>query len=66
MMEVAMGEAAFAKCGIAMWELYGHSPPAEGRSFMWTETHKSWEAEHPPPLEPIGDMSVQEWRAKSK
>jgi len=73
-------EAAFDRCGIAMWELYGHGPPGAptragssavineegGGSFMWTEAHCVWEAENPPPLEPIGDQSVQAWRASEK
>ena len=74
-------EAAFASCGIEMWELYGHGPPtmpsteaeggvaggsATGTSYMWTAAHAAWEAEHPPPLQPIGDMSVQAWRAGEK
>lgn len=52
-------EAAFSKCGIALWELYGHGPAAEGKSFMWTDEHYQWEANNPPPLEPIGDQTVQ-------
>lgn len=59
-------EAAFAKCGIAMWELYGHSPPEDGKSFMWSEEHAAWERTNPPPLEPIGDQTVQAWRASEK
>lgn len=59
-------EAAFRKCGIAMWELYGHGPATEGTSFMWTEEHREWEVNHPPPLEPIGDQTVQAWRASEK
>ena len=55
--------AAFRTCGIEMWELYGHSPTEQGESFMWTDAHASWEADNPPPLEPIGDQSVQAWRA---
>ena len=60
--------AAFRSCGIEMWELYGHGPPTDDdtKSFMWTDAHKSWEKDNPPPLEPIGDMSVQEWRSKEK
>ena len=50
-----------------MWELYGHGPPAEETSFMWTAAHKEWEAAgNPPPLEPIGDQTVQAWRASEK
>ena len=51
--------AGFAKCGIELWELYGHGPAASGESFMWTEAHRAWEADNPPPLEPIGEQS---WR----
>ena len=49
-----------------MWELYGHGPPAEATSFMWTAAHEQWEASNPPPLEPIGDQTVQAWRASEK
>jgi len=58
--------AAFAKCGIELWELYGHGPPEEGTSFMWTEEHAAWERSNPPPLAPIGDQSVQAWRKSEK
>ena len=58
--------AAFAKCGIEMFELYGHGPPEAGKSFMWTSDHLEWEAQNPPPLEPIGDQTVQAWRASEK
>ena len=33
---------------------------------MWTEQHAAWEASNPPLLEPIGDESVQAWRAREK
>ena len=59
-------QAAFRKCAIEQWELYGHGVPSEGTSFMWTEEHAAWEANNPPPLEPIGDESVQAWRAREK
>ena len=59
-------QAAFARCGVDMFELYGHGPPEEGVSFMWTEAHAAWEASNPPPLEPIGDQTVQAWRASEK
>ena len=58
--------AAFRTCGIEFFELYGHGPPEEERSFMWTEAHARWEADNPPPLEPIGDQTVQQWRAAEK
>lgn len=58
--------AAFLTCGIEMWELYGHGPPEEGTSYMWTAQHAAWEDKNPPPLEPIGDQSVQAWRASEK
>ena len=48
------------------WELYGHGPPEEGTSFMWTEEHAAWERSNPPPLAPIGDQSVQAWRKSEK
>jgi len=57
---------AFAACGIELWELYGHGPPEEAKSYMWTEEHGRWERANPPPLEPIGDSSVQAWRATEK
>ena len=58
--------SAFRKCAIEMFELYGHGPAEEGKSFMWTAEHQAWEANNPPPLEPIGDQSVQAWRASEK
>ena len=66
--------AAFSKCGLELWELYGHGPPAavdelglaEGRSFMWTSTNDEWKAANPPPLEPIGEKTVQQYRAEEK
>lgn len=57
---------AFRKCGIEFWELYGHGPPESGKSFMWTPEHLTWEANNPPPLDPIGDQTVQAWRALEK
>ena len=58
--------SGFSKCGIEMWELYGHGPADGGKSFMWTPAHAAWEANNPPPLDPIGDESVQAWRAREK
>ena len=58
--------AAFAKCGLELWELYGHGPAEGGASFMWTEAHAAWERSNPPPLAPIGDQSVQAWRKSEK
>lgn len=55
-------QAAFRSCGIEMWELYGHGPPAGGNSFMWTTEQHAWIAQNPPPLEQIGDQTVQQWR----
>jgi len=62
---------ALDKCGIQLWELYGHGPPSgvgsgSPTSFMWTPEHAAWEANHPPPLDPIGDQSVQAWRQEEK
>ena len=31
--DLARIEAAFRRCGIELWELYGHGPPEEGRSY---------------------------------
>ena len=78
--------AAFAACGLEMWELYGHGPPASpaggvhqgsgggggggggGGSFMWPDEgdQADWARAHPPPLEPIGDVSEQAWRAAER
>jgi hypothetical protein len=58
--------AAFRRCGIALWELYGHGSSEGANSFMWTQEHATWEASNPPPLEPIGDESVQAWRKREK
>ena len=52
--------------GVEFFELYGHGPPAEGRSFMWTDAHAAWQEHNPPPLETIGDQTVQQWRAAEK
>jgi len=59
-------KAAFRSCGIEMWELYGHGPPKEGKSFMWTAAHDEWQKSTPPPLERIGDQTVQAWRKSEK
>jgi len=59
-------EAAFRRCGIEMWELYGHGPSDNGSSFMWTAAQREWIDANPPPLEPIGDQSVQAWRSSVK
>ena len=58
--------AAFRTCGIELFELYGHGPPDEGRSFMWTDAHAAWQEHNPPPLATIGDQTVQQWRAAEK
>ena len=58
--------SAFRACAIEMFELYGHGPAEGGKSFMWTAEHQAWEAHNPPPLEPIGDQSVQAWRASER
>jgi len=58
--------AAFRACGIELWELYGHGPTAERSSFMWTDAHAEWERRNPPPLAPIGDVTVQQWREAEK
>mmetsp|Transcript_16677 Transcript_16677/g.53278 ORF Transcript_16677/g.53278 Transcript_16677/m.53278 type:complete len:531 (-) Transcript_16677:131-1723(-) len=58
--------AAFRVCGIELFELYGHGPPDEGRSFMWTDAHATWQEHNPPPLATIGDQTVQQWRAAEK
>lgn len=39
---------------------------ADTGSFMWTDGHRKWEVDNPPPLEPIGDQTVQAWRAAEK
>ena len=52
--------------GIELFELYGHGPPDEGRSFMWTDAHAAWQEHNPPPLATIGDQTVQQWRAAEK
>jgi hypothetical protein len=103
----ARAEAAVAKCGLKMWELYGHGPPghptpahepaastaaggeaaasqrasaraalfpgteaaspARRGSYMWSDANAAWaRGGHPPPLEPIGDVTVQTWRAAER
>mmetsp|Transcript_21246 Transcript_21246/g.54752 ORF Transcript_21246/g.54752 Transcript_21246/m.54752 type:complete len:558 (-) Transcript_21246:1748-3421(-) len=70
--ELARIERAFAKCDLALWELYGHGPPEGappgGASFMWNDqgARADWVRANPPPLAPIGDMSVQAWRKQQK
>ena len=64
--ELARIREAFRACGVEFFELYGHGPPAEGRSFMWTDAHAAWQEHNPPPLETIGDQTVQQWRAAEK
>lgn len=61
--------AALAKCGLQLWELYGHGPPTElggGRSYMWTSRHAEWAAANPPPLGLIGDISITSWRKEER
>lgn len=69
--------SALRKCGLELWELYGHGPPLldtagpdgaqqAGRSFMWTSRHAEWAAANPPPLEPIGDISITSWRQQER
>jgi hypothetical protein len=62
--EYARIERAFGACGLQMWELYGHGPPeaSASPSYMWTDAVAAWAHAHPPPLEPIGDISVSSWR----
>lgn len=113
----ARAEAAFASCGLKLWEVYGHGPPgqptpayeaattaaladgaAAGRapggeetagsvaaaraalfpadreahpasrgSHMWSEENLEWaRGGRPPPLELIGDVTVQAWRAAER
>ena len=33
---------------------------------MWTAEHARWQEANPPPLEPIGEQSVQAWRKSEK
>ncbi|KAJ8600292.1 hypothetical protein CTAYLR_000696 [Chrysophaeum taylorii] len=56
---------AFGRCGLELFELYGHGPPIEGRrdaSFMWNDDFLQWAADNPPPLDPIGDISIMAWK----
>ena len=51
--------AAFSKCGLELWELYGHG---EDASVMWSPKFTDWADANPPPLDRIGDMTVAKWR----
>mmetsp|Transcript_2200 Transcript_2200/g.7860 ORF Transcript_2200/g.7860 Transcript_2200/m.7860 type:complete len:544 (+) Transcript_2200:76-1707(+) len=59
-------EAAFARCGLEMWELYGHGPPQSAKSFMWSEEYAAFASATPPPLQRIGDQTITKWRKQQR
>jgi len=54
---------AFQVCDLELWELFGGSTE---ETFMWSEEMNMWAERNPPPLEPIGDLSIQAWRKQEK
>jgi hypothetical protein len=46
--------------------LFPEAEHSVNKSFMWPSSHSLWEAKNPPPLERIGDMTVQAWRARER
>jgi len=55
--------AAFAKCDLELWELFGGSIE---QSYMWGDKNEQWCRDHPPPLDPIGNMSITTWRKRER
>ena len=45
-------DAAFGRCGLALWELFGSRADRAG-SYMWSAGQQAWCAANPPPLEPL-------------
>ena len=54
---------AFQKCDLELWELFGGSTE---QSFMWSQDFTSWAQQYPPPLERIGDISINAWRKQER
>jgi len=54
---------AFRKCDLQLWELFGGS---RTQSFMWSDEFLNWAEQHPPPLERIGDISINAWRKQER
>lgn len=61
-------QTAFSKCGLELFELYGCGPPTKDRdnSFMWSDDFLEFASHHPPPLDPIGDISITSWRERER
>jgi len=56
-------QEAFRKCDLELWELFGGS---KTESFMWSDDFKKWAEQNPPPLERIGDLSINAWRKQER
>lgn len=54
---------AFRHCDLELWELFGGST---AQSFMWSPKFTDWAVVNPPPLEPIGDVSITTWRKRER
>lgn len=54
---------AFLSCDLELWELFGGSTET---TYMWSEKYTSWAKENPPPLDPIGDISINAWRKQER
>jgi hypothetical protein len=52
-------EAAINKCGLELWEMYGFEQ-------MWSPKFTDWAAQHPPPLDRIGDQTIAAWRKQER
>ena len=54
---------AFRHCDLELWELFGGSTE---ESYMWSPKFTDWAKLNPPPLEPIGDVSITTWRKRER
>ena len=56
--------AGFKRCDLELWELFGGSTT---QSYMWSTDYTSWaDNNNPPPLDPIGDISITAWRKQER
>jgi len=54
---------AFRNCDLELWELFGGNTE---ESYMWSSKFTDWAAANPPPLDPIGDISITAWRKQER
>jgi len=54
---------AFQSCDLELWELFGGSTD---ETYMWSNKFTNWAEKNPPPLEPIGDISINAWRKQER